>query len=112
MQAPASTQPASDTRTCNSCGATVHRADVHKNRLGQYICKECRSSGVRAAGRHRLRHLYQRMPTALAVFLVVLLVVVLLPLAFLVLAQLHTYSNTSMVDDLKDLVRSINRLAH
>ncbi len=52
------------------------------------------------------------MPTALLAFLVVMLVLVLMPLAFMALAQLHSYSNAGMVEDLKELVRSINRLAH
>jgi len=111
MQAPASIQPTSDHRTCSACGASVNRADVHKNRYGQYICKECRANGVRAVGKHRLRHLFQRMPTALAAFLAVMLVLVVIPVAAMLLFQLHSYSNGSMVGDLKDLVRSINQMA-
>jgi hypothetical protein len=111
MHAPASTQTTSEHRTCTACGATVHRTEVHKNRYGQYICRDCRASGVRAVGRHRMRHLLQRMPTALVAFLAVMLVLVVVPVALMLLLQLHSYSNTSMIDDLKDLVRSINQMA-
>jgi hypothetical protein len=111
MQAPASPPPALDHRTCGACGASVHRADVHKNRYGQYICNNCRADGVRAVGRQRLRHMVQRMPTALFAFLIVVLVLVLVPLAFFLLTQLHSYSNTGMVGDLKAMVRSINQMA-
>jgi hypothetical protein len=53
----------------------------------------------------------QRMPTALFAFLIVVLVLVLVPLAFFLLTQLHSYSNTGMVGDLKAMVRSINQMA-
>lgn len=112
MHATASPPPDLDHRTCTACGAWVHRADVHKNRYGQYICMACRSKGVRAVGRRSLRQVVQTMPTALLTFLIVMLVLVLVPLALLVLAQLHSYSNGGLVDDLKEMVRSINRLAH
>ena len=108
MQAPAPSLAPNAYRTCNACGAKVHREEVHKNRYGQYICKACRSDGVRAVGRHRLGHLVQRMPTALVAFLVVLAVLVVLPLALVLLLELHSYSNAGMVEDLKDLLRSIN----
>lgn len=111
MQDPAPSQAQDAYRTCNACGAKVHREEVHKNRYGQYICKACRSDGVRVVGRHRLRHLVQRMPTALAAFLIVLAVLVVLPLVVLLLLEMHDYSNTGMVGDLKDMVRSINQLA-
>lgn len=109
MQAPAPSQAPSAYRTCNACGAKVHREEVHRNRYGQYICKGCRSDGVRVVGRHRLRHLVQRTPTALVAFLVVLVVLVVLPLALVLLLELHSYSNAGMVQDLKDMVRSINQ---
>lgn len=111
MPAPASPPPDPSFRTCSACGARVHRAEVHKNRYGQYICKACRSDGVRAVGRRRLHHMVRSMPTALLAFLVVMVVLVLVPLVFLLLAQLHSYSNGAMVDDIKDTVRSINRMA-
>jgi len=111
MHAPASPPPALDHRICSGCDARVLRAEVHKNRYGQYTCKACRSNGVPAVGRRRLHHVVQRMPTALLTFLVVMLVLVLVPLAFFLLAQLHSYSNGGLVDDLKDLVRSINQSA-
>jgi hypothetical protein len=111
MSSPEPGQNASAYRTCNACGAEVHRADVHKNRYGQYICKACRADGVRAVGRHQMRHLMQRMPTALVIFLVVILVLVVLPLVAMVLIDMHSYSNSGMVQDLKDMVRSINQWA-
>ena len=111
MQTPASPAPALEFRTCSACNAKVHRADIHKNRYGQYICKACRSDGVRAVGHRRLHHAIKRMPAALVAFLIVIAVLVFVPLAFLLLAQLHSYSNGKMVDDLKDTVRSINRMA-
>lgn len=98
-------------RTCNACGSCAHRDEVHKNRYGQYICKVCRAGGVRAVGRRRVLHMARRMPTALVAFLVVILVLVLLPVAFMALSQLHSYSNSGMVEDLKNMVRSINQLA-
>ena len=116
MQASASNQPDSDYRTCDACGARVRRTEVHKNRYRQYICRDCRASGVHAVGRHRVRRVghrwIQRMPVALVTFLAVILVLVFVPLVFMLLAQLHTYSNAGMVGDLKDLVRSINQWAH
>ncbi len=111
MQAPATPKPSSDYRTCIACGACVHRADAHKNRYGQHICKRCRSDGVRAVGRRRLQHLVRRMPVALLAFLAVMVALVLVPLAFVLLVQLHSYSNGGMVGDLKDMLRSINRMA-
>ena len=68
MQASASNQPDSDYRTCDACGARVHRTEVHKNRYRQYICRDCRASGVHAVGRHRVRRWIQRMPVALVTF--------------------------------------------
>ena len=112
MQASASHQPDSDYRTCDACGARVRRTEVHKNRYRQYICRDCRASGVHAVGRHRVRRWIQRMPVALVTFLAVILVLVFVPLVFMLLAQLHTYSNAGMVGDLKDLVRSINQWTH
>lgn len=111
MQTPAAPPPDVDHRTCSACGARVHRADVHKNRYGQYICSACRSNGVRAVGHQRLRHMVQRMPTALLVFLAVIVMLVLVPLALWLLLQLHSYSNGGMIGDLKDMVRSINQMA-
>ena len=111
MPASASPHAASDMRTCNACSTLVHRDEVHKNRYGQYICKACRADGVRAVGRRRVHHLAQRIPTALVAFLVVIVVLVVLPLAFMALSQLHSYSNAGMVQDLKDMVRSINQWA-
>ena len=58
-----------------------------------------------------MRNLVQRMPTALVAFLVVLVVLVVLPLAVMLLLELHSYSNSGMVQDLKDTVRSINQWA-
>jgi len=101
-------------RTCNACSTRVQRDEVHKNRYGQYICKACRRDGVRAVGRRRAHHLVQRMPTALLAFLVVMLVtlvMVVVPLALMLLMKMHTYSNTGLVEDLKEVVRSINRMA-
>lgn len=111
MPASASSHAASDMRNCNACRRRVHRDEVHKNRFGQYICKACRSDGVRAVGRRRVHHLAQRMPTALVAFLVVILVLVVLPLAFMALSQMHSYSNGGLVQDLKDMVRAINQWA-
>jgi hypothetical protein len=111
MPASASPHAAPDMRTCNACSTLVHRDEVHKNRYGQYICKVCRASGVRAVGRRRVHDLARRIPTALVAFLVVVVVLVVLPLAFMALSQLHGYSNAGMVQDLKDMVRSINQLA-
>tara|TARA_R110001599_G_scaffold49437_1_gene141318 strand:- start:363 stop:701 length:339 start_codon:yes stop_codon:yes gene_type:complete len=111
MQAPAPSQAPNTYRTCNACGAKVHREEVHKNRYGQYICKACHTDGVRVVGRHRLHYLVRRMPIALAAFLVVLAVLVVLPLALVLLLELHSYSNAGMVEDLKDMVRSLNQWA-
>lgn len=111
MTASAPSQAAQDMRTCNACSSRVHRDEVHKNRYGQYICKACRSDGVRAVGRRRVHRLAQDMPVALVAFLGVILVLVVLPLVFFALSELHSYSNGGMVQDLKDMVRSINQWA-
>jgi len=34
-------------RSCSACGEAVRRRDCHKNRYGQYICRDCRADGVR-----------------------------------------------------------------
>ena len=110
-QSPVSHYAASDLRTCNACSTRVHRDEVHKNRYGQYICKACRSDGVRAVGRRRISHLMHRMPTALLAFLIVVLATAAILVALMTVGKLHTYSNGGMVEDLKALVRSINKLA-
>ncbi|MFO1190865.1 MAG: hypothetical protein U1F00_01670 [Rhodoferax sp.] len=112
MQAPASVHASTDMRTCSACRVRVHRDEVHKNRYGQYICKLCRNDGVRAVGLRRFQHLLHRMPTALLAFLGVVLAMAVATLVVLAVVKAHSYSNAGMVEDLKSLVRSINRLAH
>jgi hypothetical protein len=111
MHATAPSPPDPDYRVCSACSARVHRRGIHKNRFGQYICMACRANGVRAVGRRRLHHLIQRVPIALLVFLTVMLVVLVVTIVVILLAQLHSYSNGDMVDDIKEMVRSINRMA-
>src|SRR5512133_3216109 len=34
-------------RVCSACGTSVARGDCHKNRYGEYICRECQSAGIK-----------------------------------------------------------------
>lgn len=34
-------------RVCSACGTSVAREDCHKNRYGEYICRECQSAGIK-----------------------------------------------------------------
>ena len=102
----------SDFRICASCGAKVHKADLHKNRYAQYICRECRSSGVRAVGQKNLRYVMVKMPV-IALGAIAGLVLVLLLVALALLGDsLHSYSKGDLLDDLKGVVRSLNQMAH
>ena len=101
-----------DFRICDSCGASVHKLDMHKNRYAQYICRECRSSGIKAVGRKNLRYLVAKIPLlTLATIAGLMLVLVVLLLALLG-STMHSYSNGGMLEDLKSAVQSLNRMAH
>lgn len=41
------------TKTCSSCGTKVARQDCHKNRFGEYICRNCQQAGVVATRNSR-----------------------------------------------------------
>jgi hypothetical protein len=41
-------------KKCSACGAVVQRKDCHKNRYGEYICRECQAKGVLFTPRRRL----------------------------------------------------------
>lgn len=43
-------------RVCSACGATVERYLCHRNRYGEYICRQCQRDGVEFTLRARLRH--------------------------------------------------------
>ena len=103
---------ANDFRICASCGARVQREDVHKNRYAQYICRQCRSSGVKAVGQKSIRHFVSRIPVLALGAMGVLLLIVLLVVLALLASSLHTYSNGGLIDDLKGAVRSLNQLGH
>jgi hypothetical protein len=34
-------------RICSACGTVVARKECHKNRYGEYICRECQSAGIK-----------------------------------------------------------------
>ena len=51
-------------KTCSSCGATVPREQIHRNRYREYICRECRARGVRFTWRRRARHEWQKFRKA------------------------------------------------
>lgn len=34
-------------RVCSACGTSVAREECHKNRYGEYICRECQSVGIK-----------------------------------------------------------------
>jgi hypothetical protein len=101
-----------DYRTCDACGARVPRSQVHKNRYAQYICRDCRSTGVKAVGAKSIRAFLTRMPTLVLWGLGAVLVLVLLAVLLLVASSLHSYSNGGLIEDLKDAVRALNSLAH
>lgn len=102
----------SELRTCDACGARVHKLQTHKNRYAQYICRDCRASGVRAVGTKSIRYFWSRIPVLALGAIGGLLVIVLLFVLALLADSLHSYSNGGMVDDLKGAVRSLNQLAH
>lgn len=112
MTSPALNHTQSELRTCASCSVQVPKADVHKNRYAQYICRNCRSSGVKVVGRKSLRRSLSRMPAALALVLLGVVPVLLLLVIVIVASSVHSYSNGGMVDDLKSVVRSLNQMAH
>lgn len=100
-----------DFRICDACGASVQKRDVHKNRYAQYICRECRSSGVKAVGHKSFRYFGSKIPKLALGAIGVLVSLVLLVVLALLASSLHSYSNGGMVEDLKDTIRSINRIA-
>ncbi len=85
---------------------------MHKNRYSQYICSECRSSGVKAVGRKSIRHFVSRIPVLALGAIGVLLLIVLLVVLVVLASSLHSYSNGGMIDDVKGAVRSLSWLAH
>jgi len=34
-------------KKCSACGEVVRRRDCHKNRYGEYICRQCQAKGIR-----------------------------------------------------------------
>lgn len=112
MDLPARSHSATDLRTCSACGTAVHRSEVHKNRYAQYICKSCRSDGVRAVGRKKMRHFFSRAPVAAAAMLAVVAFLVLAIGILVAGSRFHAYSSGGMVDDIKAMVKSLNQLVH
>ena len=100
-----------DSRVCAACGARVPRWEVHKNRYSQYICRPCHSSGVRAVGRQGIRHALSKVPLVVLAAVGVVLVMAMLVVLALLAGSLHGYSNGGMLQDLKDVFRSLNQLA-
>ena len=41
-------------KICSVCGLTVARRDCHKDRYGNYICKNCQAAGAKPGWRQRL----------------------------------------------------------
>ena len=112
MPPPVQTKPESEFRVCAACAAKVHRADAHRNRYAQYICRECRSSGVRAVGQKNLRYFIAKIPVIALGAIAGLVLVLLLVILALLGSSLHSYSNGGLIDDLKGIVRSLNQMAH
>jgi hypothetical protein len=48
-------------KTCSACRATAERKDLHKNRYGEYLCRECQAAGIKLTGRQRLRNLIAKI---------------------------------------------------
>lgn len=44
------------TPICAECDAEVLRADCHRNRYHEYICRGCQARGVRYTWRNRLQY--------------------------------------------------------
>ncbi len=44
------------TVTCASCNLPCLRADCHRNRYNELICRACHADGVRFTWRNRIRH--------------------------------------------------------
>lgn len=103
----------SDVRSCAACGSVVDRSELHKNRYAQYICRQCRSAGVRFVGIKHVSHLFSKTPAAI-IGMIVGAVAVLLLLAVLLLVSTlyYSYSLGDLIEALKTLVRSVNKMAH
>jgi hypothetical protein len=44
-------------KVCATCGTHVEREDCHKNRFGEYICRNCQEAGIKFTWKQRLRQL-------------------------------------------------------
>ncbi len=45
---------------CSACGNTVSRVDCHKNRFGEYICRECQEAGIKATSKQKYTYYLRR----------------------------------------------------
>lgn len=41
-------------KVCAACGTSVARQDCHKNRFGEYICRNCQAAGIRFTRQSRV----------------------------------------------------------
>ena len=89
----------------------VLRWQVHKNRYSQYICRDCRASGVKAVGAKSVRVFASKIPMVALGSVVALLVVLLLIVAAVLAGSVVSYANGGLIEALKDAVRSLNQLA-
>lgn len=52
-------------RKCSGCGLTVARGDCHRNRYGEYLCRNCQAAGMKFTGAVRLRRWRRRTPSVI-----------------------------------------------
>ncbi len=88
------------------------RGELHKNRYSQYICRKCRSAGVRFVGGKQFKHLISKTPAAVIGMIAGAAAVLLLAALLLLGTMFYSYSTGDLVDALKTMVRSLNKMAH
>lgn len=78
-------------KTCSGCKREVLRQDCHRNRFGEYICRDCQNSGLKFTWRYALiRWVRRHSRRLLTGFGYVLLGLLLLTTFFMLLEH---YSN-------------------
>ena len=55
-------------KVCSACETTVERHLCHKNRYGEYICRQCQLAGIKFTWPGRWRYLKKWALPALLVF--------------------------------------------
>lgn len=64
-------------RKCSGCGLTVSRGDCHKNRYGEYLCRNCQAAGMKFTGAARSRRWRRRAPAIILSSLLAMAVIAL-----------------------------------